>query len=156
MVDIFEVRVLGGKLKVQAEDSGANIFTRFVRSFRVQVANFKPVFDNYDPYFKGEIRKNFQQQGRPRRWAELATSTQRDRERQGFGATRPILIRSGALFRGFRSNAKRREYSIGNRMFYFPYHQLGTANIPARPMVVVLRGHREEFARLAREHLGID
>ncbi len=45
-----------------------------------------------------------------------------------------------------------------NVMFYFAIHQAGApdANIPARPMIVLLPQDQAEFTRLARLHLGAD
>jgi len=65
------------------------------------------LIDNSSPMlsFIGErvvlpsIKKNFEEEGRPTKWVELAPWTQRERVSQGYGPAHPILQRSGELMR---------------------------------------------------------
>jgi hypothetical protein len=74
-----------------------------------------------------------------RPWLALAKSTVKERIRLGFGGTRPILRRTGALYGGARE-AVARSFSFRGVKFdinkvdvdYAQYHQEGTPKMPAR------------------------
>lgn len=89
-----------------------------------------------------EIRANFSQQGRiyqgnpasgikgtedtVRRsaWKPLAQSTRSQRSRLGFGAARPILVRTGKLMKSFRvTRLNSKEMIINSSAEYAIYHQ---------------------------------
>lgn len=83
---------------------------------------------------KDEADDNFGQQGRIYGlWSVLAQSTRKQRARLGFGAARPILVRTGTLRKGTRiKNIKDDEGTIANEVDYAKYHQFGTKKIPQR------------------------
>jgi hypothetical protein len=47
----------------------------------------------------------------------------------------PILERTGAMRRGFKVMATAAQLTITNSTDYLKYHQTGTANMPARPVL---------------------
>lgn len=68
-------------------------------------------------------------------WAPLAASTKRERARVlgPSKASRPILIRTGRLKRGFRiTNVTDSSGKIENTVPYAPVHQKGKARVPQR------------------------
>jgi phage gpG-like protein len=69
-----------------------------IRSFR------EPLTESVKKVMIPSIQKNFQIGGRPG-WEDLADYTQERREKEGFGASEPILVRKGTLQRnmGFLS-----------------------------------------------------
>lgn len=80
-----------------------------------------------------EAQQNFDQQGRIYgNWKPLAQSTRKQRVRQGCGAARPILIRSGKLKKGYRTSATQKVGEIENTVHYAKYHQHGTRKMPRR------------------------
>lgn len=70
--------------------------------------------------------------GKP--WQALAPSTVRDRAAQGFGASHPILQRTGRLRRGFKARIEKQSVYIENVIPYFSFHSLGRG-VPKRTMM---------------------
>lgn len=73
------------------------------------------------------------------RWARLKPSTVRDRIRQGFNGTRPILVRTGALYGGAREAVQGSFKLSGIKwdvnqidVSYAKYHQQGGGKLPRR------------------------
>ena len=63
----------------------------------------------------------------------------------------PILIRTGALRRGIISDAIGTRVTFLNKRPYAAYHQHGTRNMPARPILVVTSPDKKKLAvRLVR------
>ena len=82
------------------------------------------------------------------KWKSLAKSTQKDRKRKGFKATRPILVRRGRLSASVvdkrsaghvqtisRTGIMLQSRATVNGRNLFTIHQKGTKRIPARKMV---------------------
>ncbi len=94
-----------------------------------------------------EVEHVFEIEGNPQ-WTALATDTQKERRRLGFGAAHPILIRTGSLLRALtdpaspqhvrrlREYAKRTVGVMGTTDFRYPILQWGTDDdrIPPRWM----------------------
>jgi phage gpG-like protein len=91
--------------------------------------------------------------GRP--WAQLAPSTQADRRRKGFGAKRPILIRTGRLKRGFQRGSTNEEGKLENRVPYAAVHQYGNRkkNIPARRIIGTTRKSLEAIGLIFANYI---
>lgn len=149
------VKLVGSDVTIQFQPDGADALIQKLDHFSAGAKDFTDVFRDFDPIMLASIRNNFVSEGRPSKWKPLALSTVLQREREGFGGSHPILVRTGALKRGFRSRIGKRSYAIYNRVFYYPYQQFGTPTIPARPMVVALKGLRSNFTEIARKHLGL-
>lgn len=67
-------------------------------------------------------------------WAELAESTQEDRERKGYSPDEPLL-RTGDLRDSIQSEVKGLEGVAGSTSDIAPYQEYGTAKIPPRPFI---------------------
>lgn len=151
------IKLMGVEIKLQFADDGTKQLTDKLERLRIAGNDFSPAFEEFDKtVMMPGIDRTFQQQGRPLRWQPLAEATVKDRIRKGYGGTFPILERTGALRRGFRSRVGKRSYAVFNRVKWYKWNQFGTPTIPARPMVVVLVGQRRRFTEIARKHLGID
>lgn len=76
-------------------------------------------------------------------WKPLADSTKKQRKRMGYGASRPILIRTGKLMRGFEiRNLTKDGVTIGNYaeskgVRYGVFHQYGTPKMPKRVILAI-------------------
>lgn len=95
--------------------------------------------------------RNFSQQasgdGVP--WPPLAPSTVAERIRLGYPGARPILVRAGDLhssytnpddqdaFYDFRNRLDGFEIEAGSAKDTAIFHELGTANMPARPVAIL-------------------
>lgn len=70
---------------------------------------------------------------RGKSWQKLAESTKKQRKKLGYGASRPILERTGKLKNGFRiTKSNDDEGVIENNVSYAKYHQTGTKKMPQR------------------------
>ena len=67
-------------------------------------------------------------------WAKLAPSTIMAKARMGYPLT--PLVATGQMKRAFRTLSLSKDtVVVGNETEYYPYHQLGTKNIPRRVMI---------------------
>lgn len=148
------VKLIGGDLTFSVQDSQFVEWQLPLDHFSDASKDFSPVFETFSQYRRRSIERNFEAQGRPEPWAALKPATIRARERAGYGAG-PILTRSGHMRRRFHFVWGPRSYREINRVHYFPHHQFGAprANIPARPMIVLLVQDKQEFTRQSRRHL---
>ena len=67
-------------------------------------------------------------------WQPLAESTKADRVRQGFEPDNP-LYRTGYLMNSIKYKVKGNEAVVGSDSDIMVYQELGTATIPARPVL---------------------
>ena len=94
-------------------------------------------------------------------WAPLAESTQKQRRRQGYGGAKPILERSGDLFRSIMGHHDETSAVAGTNLVYAALQQFGgtadmppgPAAVPARPFLGVGADAREDILDTVREHL---
>ena len=94
-------------------------------------------------------------------WAPLAEGTVAERRRQGYGGDRPVLERSGDLFRSIVGEHDETSAVAGTNLAYAALHQFGgkpgmppgPAAVPARPFLGVGDDHREMILETIREHL---
>jgi len=150
------IRVVGGRVHFSFSDAREIEFYRDVADYGEKTSDWRPVFDDFGPHVLKSIDKNFQAQGRPRRWARLKPNTIRERIRLGFGRG-PILQRTRRLRKGFRYKSGARTFRVTNTQKYFPYHQYGSpkTNLPARKMIVLHATDKATFTKIARKHLTI-
>lgn len=95
-------------------------------------------------------------------WADLAPSTQADRQRHGFPPAHPILERSGRLRRSLTLPGPESVYVptrgfviLGSRVPYFVYHQ-STAprtRLPRRAPISLTSDQRHRLVRPLRRYL---
>jgi len=148
------IKLIAGEITFSMSDPQNIELTRAVDHYGKAMRDFSPVFEAFSRYHKRSIMRNFAAEGRPRKWEPLQEATIRDRIRQGFGEG-PILVRTGKMKKSFRFETdKPRSYRVFNLRDYFYYHQYGSpkTNLPARPMLVLLRQDQIQFTRLARRH----
>lgn len=149
------VKLIGADVIVQFTGDGSEKLIHKLDHFSVGAKDFTAVFTDFNVIMQASIQNNFKAEGRPASWQPLALSTVSQRIREGYGGSHPILVRSGRMKRGFKERIGKRSYAVYNKVFYFKYHQFGTPTIPARPMVVMLKGLRSNFTEIARKHLGM-
>lgn len=148
------IKVYNSEVVFRFQNPDIDEWKRDLDHFSEKFEDFSEVFDAFGGYMLGSIQRNFQAEGRPRRWVPLKEATIKQRIRLGYGAG-PILQRTGALKSGFYFESTKRTFRMGNRRKYFVYHQLGApkTNLPKRPMLVLQDRDKAEFTRLARKYL---
>lgn len=122
-----------------------------IKDFRVP---FKNAEKRLMPYFQETV---FESQGRVlgESWRALAESTLRARAaRSGYYrappiATGKILIWTGRLQKGFRSDIERRSLRIFNQVPYFKYHQRGQRKMLAinKSVTLMVQAEIEKYVQ---------
>lgn len=151
------IKLVGGEMTFSMQDPTDVTRRAPLEKYLTGSRDFSRVFEAFSAYHDRSIERNFAAEGRPSKWAPLTAATIRERVQLGYGAG-PILVRTGAMKRGFRWLWGPRSYRVWNIKPYFIYHQEGApkAAIPARPMLVLLPQDLAQFTKLARQHLGSD
>lgn len=115
--------------------SGTSVPQRVLREIEKEI--------NREGHMEKIMQRRFRAQAEygqgSRRWKSLALSTQKQRARLGYGAARPILVRTGALF-GAAQDAVKGTFSFSGVRWnvadvavdYAAYHQSGGGRLPAR------------------------
>ncbi len=104
------------------------------------------------PLVARAIERNFDEEGRPLRWAPLAPDYARRKARR-FGPGLRILQRSGRLRRSIVTRLEAGAIVASTNLPYAPFHQFGTRTIPPRPFLVLTDADKEEVARTIADSL---
>jgi len=105
------------------------------------------------PVVAAAIERNFDEEGRPVRWAPLSARYAAWKARR-FGAGLRILERSGALRRSISTRIEGSALVASTAVPYAAFHQFGTRFIPARPFLVLTESDNEEVAQAVADSLG--
>lgn len=140
-------------------------------------ANFSKPLHDISKLLLSEIQENFGRQGalyqgggfvraggafsnsgsattRSQPWAPLKPSTVSQRVALGFPGTRPILVRTGRLKRGFRiQRILPDELTITNKVPYGVFHQLGTDRIPQRKVMGFSNKSLKAIEQILKNHI---
>jgi phage gpG-like protein len=120
---------------------------RRLATWGTKIESLAPAWEQVAEDLRGDFAAQFAAQGgyygKSSKWAPLKPGTVKDRIRLGFFGPAPILFRTGALFSSLvdPENAAHVEQitstslTIGTNYFTAPFHQLGTARMPARQVV---------------------
>ncbi len=92
------------------------------------------VLEKIEETAKGEFGEYQPNVGPFPAWAELAEATKADRAHQGFPENEPLL-RTGDLQDSIEHERDGFEGVVGSKADIMLYHELGTANMPARPVL---------------------
>lgn len=142
------------RLKVYLND---NDIPDEIEKIKDNLDDFGPVFKQARENLKTLFRNNFLQNGLPAGgWKPL------DAE---YGSWKSInfpgrgpMVRSGKLFRslselrGNPNKIDKKEATFGTNIKYAEFHQSGTRNMPARPVVFVTERYERKWADAAAEH----
>lgn len=107
------------------------------------------------------IRKNFEEEGRPEKWADLTPRTQRERVAEGYGANSPKLQRTGELKRSVteKSNAMyeldKHSLKITNYLIKGIRNDKGDelAGLVARPFFFLQKGDERDAERVGIKYV---
>lgn len=122
--------------------------------------DMQPVLDEYGRYLVNtHIPAQFAALGTPARWAPLSLRYARWKALHHPG--QPLLVRTGAMKAGFHWNSGPRSLRIVNRIRAgqsggeprWQYHQWGTAQLPARPVIQLTNKDRRRLQELAEEYI---
>lgn len=152
------IKLVGGELTFNIDGKNVDAWLARQDNFKTQARNLAPVFQSFGRYMLGSIDRNFTSEGRPKQWRRLSPQYARYKQRKV--GSKPILVWSGRMRRGFKFTATQRTLQIynnrtANGVKLFPLHQDGYApnNLPARPMLILQDRDKAEMTRLFRRHL---
>jgi phage gpG-like protein len=129
-------------MEIHFEGAGAEPFARVLRKFGDNLADATPAFEAMAEYQVGTVNKRqFDEQGSVEtgKWAPLSPPYARFKARVRPG--RPILVFDGDLRREMTVPGKGvyevwpKGMTVGTDIDYAKYHQKGTPNMPARPLM---------------------
>ena len=113
--------------------------------------NLRPLMKNIAGVFAYSTEENFQEEGRPDKWTDLAESTKKQRTKTGHYPGQ-ILQVSGQLASSISTYYDNDSAVIGSNLDYAAIHQLGgqagknqSVTIPARPYLQLTEDDFEEI-----------
>lgn len=151
-------------IRIRLEFEGEVLVDRLIAGIESRASDFRPVWPDVVRAFRTIAARAFATEGESAggAWPELAERTQRDREREGYNPTHPILQRTQRLMRsltldggeGF-ANTTATSLEIGSNVEYFKYHQSNKprTKIPRRPVINLTADDRVEIMRPIRLYL---
>lgn len=154
------VKVVGAQITLRTNADHAMIAGR-LEDLGLAAKDMRGAFDQYGEYIVNKhIPNQFKRQGTPKRWAPLSEKyAQWKRKHYG---NLPILVLSGKMRKGFKWQVTPRTMKIvnrvaagqgGNKTPRWLWHQEGTDNMPARPMLQIGRKDRDMLIKYAHAHL---
>lgn len=110
---------------------------------------FKKTGELLKASFKGNFASSGAELGSP--WAPLKPSTIADKTRRGFPLD--ILVRTGSMREGFRSQARPLSVVVRNIVPYFPFHQSNRprSKLPRRVMMKLDAKRKQQIVKIFNE-----
>lgn len=112
---------------------------------------FKPVMKRIGVYMVNSVQKNFDAQGRPKKWAPLSENYRKWKTKHGFSDR--ILILTNTLRKSINYKASDFETRVFAGEKYGVYHQTGTRKMPARPFLVIQEEDKTFIKRIIDEYI---
>jgi phage gpG-like protein len=144
---------------------GAQIIDRRLNALEARITDVSPAWPAVVAVFREIARATFETEGASNaggRWPALAPSTQRDRARQGYNPTHPILQRTQTLMRSVTQNTgdtilvtTPNYLGIGSAVPWIMFHQSTAARskLPRRAVVDFTTDNRHDLIRPIRQFL---
>ena len=146
-----------------ADNSAA--VSKALAAFEQSLADEAPALQAIADDFRQMIAQQFSSEGRAEGtpWAPRKSSGVRAmlRSPSGAGQAPPLLVRTGALLASLtepnspdhveETNAE--SLTLGTRVPYAMFHQLGTRRMPARPIIVVSGERTERWVEIVRSRI---
>lgn len=150
------VKVLGANISIRR--SGDDVLD-YLEGIGLRAKDMQTPLDRFGRYLvEQHIPRQFAQQGTPKRWAALNKQYAAWKRRR-YGNL-PKLVLSGAMRKGFKWEVTARTLKVINRVKSgqkgrgvprWQYHQRGTDNMPARPMLQITEKDRDMLRELAQD-----
>lgn len=154
------VKLIGCEVVITAS-RGADSVANHLTDVADNAEHFQPVMKQYGDYIISQhIPNQFAKQGTPKRWARLSDQYA-EWKRRNYGNL-PKLVLTGRMRGGFKVETGPRSMRVlnrvtagqrGNNTPRWVWHQYGTENMPARPMIQIGKKERDILRRFARSHL---
>lgn len=106
------------------------------------------------------VQRNFEEEGRPRKWTPLAKSTAKQKVGGKERGEHPILRLSGDLFDSIDARSGRTTATVSTNREYAPIHHFGgkagrnkKVEIPPRPFMILTDDDEEEIVDVIKRDL---
>lgn len=145
-------RSVGGRVDVRFTGPDLTNYAIELRSMAHRSQNLQAPFDAWGQYLvETLIPRQFSAQGTPKKWAKLK-EPYASWKRKHFGNL-PILVLTGKMRAGFTWEAGPRSLKVSNAARYWQYHQDGTQNMVARPVLQISKDDRAQLTRIVFGYL---
>ena len=121
--------------------------------------DLRPLMKNIAGIMADAVEENFEQEGRPDKWQELAESTIKHRKKTKHWPGKLLQV-EGQLATSITTQYDNESAIIGSNLEYAAIHQLGgntgkgkKVTIPARPYLVLANGDLSEILLLLFKYL---
>ena len=139
-------------IRITVDKNGVDQLMAILNDGNIAIGDWSKPFKNFGVLLREEQKKNFDQQGaiyqggdfinvggnvttRSSSWQKLADSTKADRKKKGYGAARPVLVRTGKLRDSFTTKVTPKTFESINTDPIAQYHQYGTNKMPQRKVL---------------------
>src|SRR5574344_409901 len=127
--------------------------------FASKCEDMKPLMKNIAGIMADAVEENFEQEGRPDKWQELAESTIKHRKKTRHWPGR-ILQVEGQLATSITTQYDNESAVIGSNLAYAAIHQLGgqagkgkKVTIPARPYLNLTESKIKDIIKITNQYL---
>ena len=151
------VKLVGCEVVITAS-KGSDAVAKRLDDVADNAENFQPVMQDYGDYLISQhIPNQFAKQGAPKRWARLSDKYAAWK-RANYGNL-PKLVLTGRMRGGFKYETGPRSLRVINRVTAgqgrnktprWVWHQDGTENMPARPMLQIGKKDHDMLRKFAR------
>jgi len=124
-----------------------------------KVQNLRPLMKNISGIIMDSVEENFEKEGRPDKWQELAKSTIKQRKKKGHWPGRILQVR-GELASSITSYYDSDSAIVGTNKVYAAIHQFGgdagrgkKVKIPARPYLKLTENDQNQILKEVENHL---
>ena len=124
-----------------------------------KVQNLRPLMKNISGIMMDSVEENFEKEGRPDKWQELAKSTIKQRKKKGHWPGRILQVR-GELASSITSYYDSDSAVVGTNKVYAAIHQFGgdagrgkKAKIPARPYLSLTTNDEKQIINEIENYL---
>ena len=143
-------------LTITGHLEGEEVIVRKLEGLADRLSDMTPAWPAVLSVFRGIMRQAFASEGASTgvKWPELAESTAREREREGFPGRHPILARTHTLERALTSEGGAsvvvmmpRYFAIAVDLDYFKYHQSRAprSKIPRRAPINLTQDNKTQL-----------
>lgn len=138
-------------IEIQINESDINRLERLFVNVETKIKKPINILKQIGQYMLGSIDKNFETQGRPNKWAHLASSTIKNRRNKN-KSTIKILQDTGMLRKSITYDATDDQVAIGTNLKYARIHQYGgDIKQPFRHQITNFRKYKSGKVRFSSE-----
>lgn len=122
------------KLRISVEIRDEEVIKK-LNDLKKATSDLRPAFRDTAVYMKTSVLKNFEVEGRPKKWAPLSPKYATWKRKKGYSTK--ILERTGRLKQSINVSYTNKEARVYTGVKYGAYLHKGTRKMPARPFMLI-------------------